>query len=124
MGLSIHKLKNMKKFKKKAEDIIKLVDMPQRCMATDKITCEGCKVGYMYRETPDDEMDSGWRFFAGTEDQDYVDNPENLEWYHPNTIANYDPSIISFLNAPYGSAFEWDDNEKTFIKIDFPEILE
>ena len=55
--LSIHKLKNMKKFKKKAEDFIKLVDMPQRCMATDKITCEGCKVGYMYRETPDDEMD-------------------------------------------------------------------
>ena len=34
-----------------------------------------------------------------------MDNPENLEYYHPNTIANYDPSIIPFLNAPYGSAF-------------------
>lgn len=35
----------MKKFKKKAEDLINLVDMSQRCIATDKITCEGSKIG-------------------------------------------------------------------------------
>ncbi|MCQ2195449.1 MAG: DUF2185 domain-containing protein [Paludibacteraceae bacterium] len=46
----------MKKSKKKAEDLINLVDMPQRCIATDKITCEGSKIGYMYREIPDDDM--------------------------------------------------------------------
>lgn len=62
----------MKKFKKKAEDLINLVDMPQRCIATDKITCEGSKIGYMYREIPDDDMDSGWRFFAGSEDQEFL----------------------------------------------------
>lgn len=114
----------MKEYKIKACDFVKLVDIPQRCMATDKITCGGNKVGYMYRETPDDDMDSGWRFFAGSEDQTYVDNPENLGYYHPNTIANYDPSIIPFLNAPYGTAFEWDDEEKTFKEIEFPEVLE
>ncbi len=33
------------------------------CIVSDRITKEGFKVGYMYREAPDeDNPDSGWRF--------------------------------------------------------------
>lgn len=33
------------------------------CIVSDRITKEGFKVGYMYREVPDeDNPDSGWRF--------------------------------------------------------------
>jgi len=32
--------------------------------------------------------------------------------YDVNTIANYDPEIIPFLNAPIGSAFERDSDGK------------
>ena len=81
---------------------------PQGCFATNRITVDGEKVGYMYREEPDpdsDFPDSGWRFFAGDEDEEYTDNPDNINVFSLNTVCNYDSSVIPYLNAPYGSAF-------------------
>ena len=63
-------------------------------------------IGYMYREQSDEPLDSGWRFFSGTESQEYVDNPNNTMIYQVNTIANYDRAIIPYLNLPYGSELE------------------
>ncbi len=103
----------MKNFKLKKEDIKKLLAWkgPEGCMATDRITVDGCKIGYMYREEPDsDYPDSGWRFFEGTEDEDYMNNVQNSGVYKLNTICNYDSSIIPLLNSPYGSAFYRDEN--------------
>ena len=75
------------------------------CYASDQITVDGRRVGFMYREAPDNKVDSGWRFFSGAETQEYTDNPANFEIYDVNTIANYDPSITEFLDAPPGSAY-------------------
>lgn len=83
-------------------------DGPQGCFATNRITVDGQKIGYMYREEPDadsDFPDSGWRFFAGDEDEEYLDDPENINVFSLNTICNYDEDIIPYLNAPYGSCF-------------------
>jgi hypothetical protein len=60
------------------------------CLASDLITIEGSRVGFMYREEPDNSIDSGWRFFTGTESQEFVDDPKNLGLYDVNAIANYD----------------------------------
>lgn len=49
--------------------------------------------------------DSGWRFFAGDEDEQYTNDPNNFHIFDLNTICNYDDSIIDFLNSPFGSAF-------------------
>jgi hypothetical protein len=78
------------------------------CLATDRITVDGSPVGYCYREDPDTPEDSGWRFFAGDESQEYTDDPDNLALYDVNTIANYDPDIAILLESPAGSAFERD----------------
>lgn len=59
----------------------------------------------MYRETPSDPIDSGWRFFSSEEMQEYADEPGNFAICAVNTIANYDPSIIPHFDAPIGSAF-------------------
>ena len=75
------------------------------CIASDRITVDGKPVGFMYRETPRDPIDSGWHFFSGEETQAYADQPANFALYDVNTIANYDPSIIVHLDAPYGAAF-------------------
>lgn len=96
----------MKNFKLKAEQIKALAKGYGGCIATDMITVEGKLVGYMYREEPSDPQDSGWCFMSGLESQEYMDVPSNHEIYDVNTIANYDPDIIPFLNAPIGSAFE------------------
>lgn len=89
-------------------------DEPEGCFATDRILVDGCKVGYMYREEPDDDsendLDSGWRFTAGDESDEYMDDSKNSGFYALNTIANNDSEIIPFLTAPYGSFFYRDEN--------------
>lgn len=87
------------------------------CIASDMITCEGRQVGFMYREVPDDDLDSGWRFMAGEESDEYMDDPDHHAIYDANTIANYDPDIIPFLNAPAGSAFEREDGTGGFVQV-------
>ena len=80
------------------------------CIATNRITVEGCKVGYCYREKPDGGWDSGWRFTAGDESDEYMDDPNNAGIYKLNTICNDDPDIIPLLNTPAPCAFERDEN--------------
>ena len=80
------------------------------CIATNRITVEGCKVGYCYREKPDGGWDSGWRFTAGDESEEYMDDPNNAGIYKLNTICNDDPDIIPLLHTPAPCAFERDEN--------------
>ena len=66
------------------------------CIVSDRITKEGFKVGYMYREAPDeDNPDSGWRFLAGNEDEAYMNESSNHSVFSINTICNLDYSRIS-----------------------------
>ena len=98
-----------KKFKIPGHKIIALIPHRKSCFATDKITVEGLPVGYMYREQPNDNIDTGWRFFSGTESQEYVDDPDNTCIFATNTIANYDPTIIPYLDLPPGTELEKKD---------------
>ena len=66
----------------------------------------GHKVSFMYREKPNNQADSGWCFLSGLETDEYMDNPSNHGIYDVNTVANYDPAIVPFLNAPIGSELE------------------
>lgn len=94
-----------KKFLIPADRLRPLAEGHGGCYATDRITVDGMPVGYMYREDPDLEVEGGWRFFAGDETDEYVNDPANLALYDVNTIANCDPDIIPYLRSPIGSAF-------------------
>ena len=89
---------------------------PDGCYATDKITVDGCKVGFMYREKPDNKLDSGWRFLAGDESEEYMNDINNMDIFCLNTICNYDPDIIEFLESPVGSVF-YRDRDGSFKKV-------
>jgi hypothetical protein len=110
-----------KTFALPAEKIVRLVPPQGHCFATDMITVHGRRVGYMYRETPDNDSDSGWRFFAGDETQEYLEAPDNLSVYDVNTIANHDREIIRYLAEPVGSAYERDTISGDFRKVPPPE---
>jgi hypothetical protein len=81
------------------------------------ITVDGHPVRWMYRQEPDNSLDSGWRFFAGLETDSYIDDLSNTAVYDVNTIANYDPTIIQFLSSPCGSAFE--RRGEQFVAVEF-----
>ena len=76
------------------------------CIASDRITVSGDRVGYMYRDASNDPIGSGWVFLSGNESQDYAEVPGNFAVYDVGTIANYDPDIIPFLDLPPGTRLE------------------
>jgi hypothetical protein len=108
-----------KQFKISGDRIKPLAEGHGGCYATDRITVEGHKVGYMYREKPDFPEDSGWRFFSGKESQDYLEDPGHTAIYDVNTIANYDDAIIPLLGSPVGSAFERRGLFRRFVAVPF-----
>ena len=107
-----------KKFALSANQIKPIAPDRGGCIATDMITVEGRKVAYMYREEADNNLDSGWRFMSGFESDEYMDDASNHGVYDVNTIANYDPDIIPFLDSPVGAKFEREDGTGPFFAIE------
>ena len=106
-----------KPFRLRADQIRPIATGYGGCIATDLITCEGLKVAFMYREVADNAVDSGWRFISGYESDEYMDDPGNHAAYDVNTIANYDPDIVPFLDAPVGAAFERENGAGEFREV-------
>ncbi len=94
-----------KQFKLSSEKLKNIAVGYGACIATDMITVEGHKVGYMYRDEACN-LTNGWVFMAGCETQEYMDNAENSAIYDINTIANYDADIVTFIELPEGSQCE------------------
>ena len=107
----------MKRYKLDPSELKPLVEGMGACFASDRITVDGARVGFMYRENPENETDSGWRFLAGDEDEDYIDDTDNTGIYDLNTIANCDPSIVSLLKTPVGHAFQRDEKTGKFVEV-------
>ena len=82
---------------------------------TRKLLEENKEVGFAYREKPDNETDSGWRFFTGEEDQEYVDNPDNIIIIPIDEMLEKDGSIKTILDSEYQTAYE--KNNLEFIEI-------
>lgn len=83
-------------------------DGPQGCIASDRILVDGARVGYCYRVIPDsadETWDSGWRFTAGDESDDYLEDQDHFAVYALNTVCNYDPDIIPLLDSEPGTAW-------------------
>ena len=82
-------------------------------LATKMLVDNRRKVRFMYREEGEDN-DSGWRFFCGDEEQDYVDNPDNTGIYDIQTILDIDKSILPYLQSAAGTAFERENEGDVF----------
>ena len=106
-----------KQFKLAKEQIKRLVPHDGGCIASDRITVEGRPVGFMELEAPDHDADTGWRFLAGDESDEYMADSAMFGIYTVNTIANCDPSIIPLLDSPEGSAFEKAVGSSRFVPV-------
>ena len=79
----------------------------QRCFVTDRIIRDGAKPSYVYREAPDREDDSGWRFLAGDESDEYMDDPNNTSYIAIGRVLNLDSTLLDLLEASQGE-WAWD----------------
>lgn len=85
-----------------------------RCFVTRKVLYDGEKVGYLYREDPEQENDSGWRIMAGTESSEYMNDSDNVFYVALGAVLNKDDSFLDLLESPSGSAFERDGQTGQF----------
>lgn len=89
-----------KSFKLEANQLRRLVPGLGGAFASDRILVEGRVVGFMERNEPSCEEDSGWSFLSGYESEEELNDPEKAGIYEVNTIANYDPEVLPFLAYP------------------------
>ncbi len=109
-------------FARPAESIRPIAEGHGSCFATDEIMVKGRRVGYAYREEPDVSLDSGWRFMAGDESDEYMNVADNVGLYDVNTVANYDPDIVPLLGAPVGASFVRDAATGRFVEAAEPKV--
>ena len=96
--------------------VINRTDKMGFALAPKQLVNNKLKVRFMYREQPDNESDSGWRFFSGFESDEYVNNPDNIGLYDVNTIVAIDPDVVPLLKNPVGSAFEREKATQPFVE--------
>jgi hypothetical protein len=88
-----------------------------RCFVTQRIMKDGQKIGYLYREEPDREEDSGWRFLCGDESDEYMDDSENICLVSLGAVLREDDRVLGLLDAPVGAAFEFDVSKGDFVPV-------
>lgn len=70
-------------------------------------------VGFLYREAPAFEHDSGWRFFRGDESDEFCDNPDNFATVPLQDVLRDHPDTAALMSEPAG-AWEWNDEAQAF----------
>ena len=86
-------------------------------IVSNEVMKEGKKIGYCYREEPEDDNDSGWRFFSGEETQEYADEPANFAMYNAISVVEVEPALIDVLDSDFPITFERDPTSGRFIEV-------
>lgn len=76
------------------------------CMVSRYILDEVHKVGFMYREEPEEILDSGWRFLSGFEDDAYMEVEDNSVIVDVDLVLVLDPHVKKYLHLPFGTELE------------------
>lgn len=91
------------------------MNLDKKCFITKDVINNKKKIKFMYHEQPDNEFDSGWRFFSGDETQEYVDDSNNLMYISLlEVIQKFDNSIEKYLNYEQNIAFERNSEQEEF----------
>ncbi|WP_162823751.1 DUF2185 domain-containing protein [Lysobacter sp. TY2-98] len=86
------------------------------CIASHRVTLDRAPIRWMYRSHPVWPGDSGWRFFAGDEDDDAMVDPDRFGIYAIDAIAALDPTIVPWLFQPIGATLERNDVAEGFVE--------
>lgn len=89
-----------------------------RCFVTSRVLYDGAPAGYLFREEPEHDDDSGWRIAANDESQEYMADPDNVHYVSLGAVLNRDDAFVDLLNSPIGSAFFRDEASGAFITAD------
>ncbi len=82
-----------------------------------EVARQGLPMGWLYRDHPEGEGDSGWRVFSGAEPDDFADRPGNFVEITLAELLDLDPDLEEILDAPRGSCYEREDTTGRLILV-------
>ncbi|MEI8647339.1 DUF2185 domain-containing protein [Paraglaciecola sp. Hal342] len=74
-------------------------------------------MGFLYREQPEYDDDSGWRITAGNETDEYMLDPSNSSYVSLGAVLRKDDSFLALTESDIGMAFIKDD-EGNFVVLE------
>jgi hypothetical protein len=92
----------------------------QRSQATfcSVLVMAGQRPRWLYRTEPMNEDDSGWRFFEGSEDIEWVNEAGNGVLQHLSHVADNWPELAEVLTDERPrSAWEWDESRGRYVEV-------
>ncbi len=78
---------------------------------------QGLPTGWLYRDQPDRDGDSGWRVFSGAEPDDFADSADHFVEISLSDLLGLDPGLQTVLDAPVGSCYEREDGSDELIAV-------
>lgn len=78
---------------------------------------QGLATGWLYRDQPDRDGDSGWRVFSGAESDDFADSPDHFVELSLADLLTLDPGLQTVLDAPVGTCYEREDGSDELIVV-------
>lgn len=74
--------------------------MSKNAFVSKRIIEDGWKVGYMRRSDSAGDDDSGWEFYSGDEDDEYMNDDGNCLCYPVYVIVSIDPVLMKYIETP------------------------
>lgn len=74
--------------------------------------------GYVYREAPDNDRDSGWRALVGDESHEEVDDPDNVLLQAVGFLLDRWPELRPVLETdPRNGSWAWDPETERYVPV-------
>ena len=67
----------------------------------------GHPVGFSFREPSSIPQLNGWNILSVSDDQEYVDNPDNFMIVTASSLFPKVPVLFELFDAPYGTDLQW-----------------
>ena len=92
-----------------------------KCFVTNRVLDDGARVGYLYRQAPEGEDDSGWRITAGDESDEYMANHRNYAYVSLGAVLSVDDSFRDLLAAEAPCAYAVKKSTGRFEAVEPPD---
>lgn len=95
------------------------MDVPEMggCIASHLVASGDQPIRFFYRDTPVNDIDSGWCFLSGVETDEEMADPESQVVIALSSVVAMEPEIAQFLSLPVGSVFERSDENEAFVPV-------
>lgn len=102
-----------------------IASMPSGCIASNNLLSRKGELKWCFRETPINNMDSGWRFLSNIDTDEYLADANNSSVCDLDTVIQAEPAILAIINSPVGTDAELTvvNGERVFVDTNSKEPL-